>query len=362
MSDLIFSNHFRCILIIGIAISSTAMGQTTPDRFVRWDKNSDGQLVVNELPERLRINFPKVDSNKDGFISRREHEQFIQGNRSANHDSQKPQAKSFKDIEYVPQGHPRQKLDLFTPSTKSTEPFRLIIYIHGGAWKSGDKRSAPVDEFLQAGFAVASVNYRLSQHATFPAQLEDCRNAVKWLRDHASRYHIDPNQFGAFGSSAGGHLVCLLGTHLEIKTESSRQKPGDNSRVQAVCSWFGPTDLITMNQQSQDDSVIDHDQPNSPESLLIGGPLQENKDLAKVASPLNYVSPDDPPFLLMHGDRDRLVPVKQSQQLHSQLVKAGVDSELIVVQGGGHGFNRGEHLPTVIRFFEKQLQPKKTGK
>ena len=366
MSDLISKKYFRWIPLIGFAICSTVLGQTSPDRFVQWDKNKDDRLVVSELPERLRVNFPKVDSNQDGFISRDEHDHFVKGNRSGDRQSQMPRAKSFKDINYVTSGHPRQKLDLFIPTLKSGKPFPLIIYIHGGAWKSGDKRAAPVEEFLRSGFAVASVNYRLSQHAKFPAQLEDCRNAVKWLRDQARKYHIDPNQFGAFGSSAGGHLVCLLGTHTETKTEPGPQQLGRptkptvaNSRVQAVCSWFGPTEFLTMNQQSGADSVIDHDAPNSPESLLIGGALQDNQTLAKIASPLSYVSQDDPPFLIMHGDRDRLVPVEQSRQLHSQLVNAGVDCKLIVVQGAGHGLNREEHLPTVIRFFQERLQLKK---
>ncbi|MEE2827148.1 MAG: alpha/beta hydrolase fold domain-containing protein [Planctomycetota bacterium] len=323
-----------------------------PDKnFQQWDRNRDGRLVVQELPEKLRPNFPRVDQNQDGFISLEEHLRFIGRRRPAPDSPKRSKYQSLRDIPYVTEGHPRQKLDLHLPAGKPADRWPLLIFVHGGAWKGGDKRSAPIEEFIDRGFAVASLNYRLSQHAIYPAQIEDCQAAVRWLRDHAGEYQIDPHRFGAFGKSAGGHLVCLLGTRGE------RATPGTNisSRVQAVCSWYGPTELLSMNRQSGPDSQIDHDAENSPESRLVGGPLQENSELARAASPLHHVTADDAPFLLMHGKRDRLVPWQQSEKLHQKLESAGISSELMIIEGAGHGFDHRQQLPGVIQFFEQQL-------
>ena len=151
------------------------------------------------------------------------------------------------------------------------------------------------------GYAVASINYRLSQHAVFPAQIEDCKAAIRWLRANAAKYHLDPDHIGVWGASAGGHLVALLGTTGSVKElEGKGGNLDQSSRVQCVVDWFGPTDLATMGGS--------HDKPGSPESRLIGGPVQENKEKARKASPLTYVSKDSAPFLIMHGDQDNTVP------------------------------------------------------
>lgn len=344
-------------LLAGAGATGTSSVQGQDNLFKQWDKNKDGQLVAEELPQQLRSNFKRVDRNQDGFISLEEHNRFVRRDRPPTGQPQKKTYHSHLDIAYVSDGHPRQKLDLFLPLRKSDKPFPLVIFVHGGGWKGGDKRSAPVREFVEAGFAVASVNYRLSQHSIFPAQINDCKSAVKWLRTKAAHYNIHPNRFGAFGKSAGGQLVCLLGTtgEKEGTTATSKDPKHTTSRVQAVCSWYGPTELLTMNQQSKKDSQIDHDDRNSPESLLVGGSLQTKKDLARLASPTEHVTSDDASFLLMHGSHDRLVPWLQSESLHQKLKSTGVNSQLIIIPDAGHGLDQREHLPTVVEFFRREL-------
>jgi acetyl esterase/lipase len=265
-------------------------------------------------------------------------------------------ARMFKDIEYVPGGHERQKLDLYLPPP-TNKPSPLIIWIHGGAWMAGSKNDCPAKRFVARGYAVASVGYRLSQHAIFPAQIEDCKTAVRWLRAHAKQYHLDPKRFGAWGASAGGHLVALLGTTGGVKEFDRGANLRVSSRVQAVADFFGPTDLLRMGEQSSPKSQIHHDSPTAPEAKLIGGAVQENKDKANRASPITYVSKGDPPMLIVHGDADPLVPCQQSEELYEALKKAGVDAQLHLVKGGGHGTGFGPDVnELLVQFFDKHLK------
>lgn len=146
----------------------------------------------------------------------------------------------LRDLPYVPAGHERQKLDLYLP-TPTNGPLPVIIWIHGGAWRAGSKEQCRAARFSQRGYAVASLNYRLSQHAVFPAQIEDCQAAVRWLRANAAKCRLDPERFGAWGSSAGGHLVALLGTAGDAQAFERGPHPAISSRVQAVVDFFGPT-------------------------------------------------------------------------------------------------------------------------
>jgi len=261
-----------------------------------------------------------------------------------------------RDIEYVPGGHERQKLDLYVPrkakSADSTARRRpLIVWVHGGAWRAGSKDRCPAVRFVREGYAVASINYRLSQHAIFPAQIQDCKAAIRWLRAHADEYGLDAEHFGVWGSSAGGHLVALLGTTSGVKKFDAGPNTGVSSRVQAVCDFFGPTDFAKM---SRFWSTMDHDAPDSPESKLIGSPVQENKDKVQRANPITYVTKDDPPFLIVHGDKDPLVPHNQSEMLYDALKNAGVDATFYTVQGGDHGrFNDPNVQPLVTKFFKQ---------
>jgi acetyl esterase/lipase len=269
--------------------------------------------------------------------------------------------KVLRDIEYVPGGHERQKLDLYLPEgTPSDGPRPLIVWVHGGAWRTGSKNNCPAIRFTDDGYAVASINYRLSQHAIFPAQIQDCKVAIRWLRANAGTYAIDPNRIGAWGASAGGHLVALLGTASDVKDFEVGPHPGVSSRVQAVCNFFGPTDFTKINSFW---TTMDHDAPDSPESRLIGGPIQENKDKVQRANPITYITKDDPPFLIVHGDKDPLVPHNQSELLHDALGRAGVETTLYTVQGGGHGGFRDPQVDRLVtEFFRKHLQDSGTLK
>jgi len=261
----------------------------------------------------------------------------------------------FVNLAYVEKGHERHKLDLFIP--QSAKPTPLIVWIHGGGWVGGSKNSAPsAKEFLEAGYAVASINYRFSNHAVYPAQIFDSKAAVRFLRANAKKYNIDPDHIGVWGASAGGHLVSLLGTTSDIKElEGDLGNLNVSSRVQAVVDVFGPADFMKYAEHSGSNSVFG---ANSLLSKLLGGPIPDNKELAKMASPALYCTKDDAPFLILQGDKDLLVPHQQSREFHDALKKAGVESTLIIVPGAGHDarvFGSGNR-EKVGEFFAKYLK------
>ena len=265
-----------------------------------------------------------------------------------------PGVKALKDLEYGKASGRAMRLDLYLPE-KGGKPVPLIIWIHGGAWMAGSKDGpSPALRFTAKGYAVAQVGYRLSQEAKFPAQIYDCKAAVRWLRANAAKYDLDPNKFVAWGSFAGGHLVALLGTSGGVaELEGNVNDLKESSRVQAVVDWFGPTDFLHIGDAESD---LHHDGPDSPESKLIGGAILENKDKAAKASPITYVSKDAPPFLIMHGDHDRTVPFNQSELLYAALKKAGVDVTFVPVKGAGHGFGGPEAIAPVQDFLKRCLK------
>lgn len=269
-----------------------------------------------------------------------------------------PPASVLRDAPYVTNGHERQELDLYVPAGDG--PFPLIIWVHGGAWRAGSKENPPALRHLEQGYAVASINYRLSQHAVFPAQLEDCKAAVRWLRANAAQHRLDPNRFAAWGASAGGHLVALLGTTGDVKTFDVGEHLDQSSAVQAVADWFGPTDFLQMNPQAGPLGTMDHDAADSPESKLVGGPIRDNPDKVLRASPLHYVTPGDAPFLIVHGDKDPLVAHGQSELLEAALKQANVPVQFYTVQGGSHGGFKDPQVDVLLEaFFEKHLKPGK---
>jgi acetyl esterase/lipase len=256
-----------------------------------------------------------------------------------------------KDLDYVASGHARQKLDLYVPRA-AAGPMPVILWVHGGAWLGGSKDNPPLLHLIAKGYAVASTNYRLSQHALFPAQIADCKAAVRWLRANAKAYHLAPDRIGAAGASAGGHLVALLGTAGGVKElEGNLGNPEQSSRVQCVVDLFGPTDFTKMGSP--------HAGPMAPEAKLLGGAVPDNEEKAARANPIAYVTKECPPFLIIHGDKDPTVPFDQSELLLDALTKAGVDATLIPVKGGGHGgpaFLTGENGRRVEAFLEKHLK------
>jgi len=262
-----------------------------------------------------------------------------------------------RDIEYARAGNKRLLLDLHLPPGEG--PFPVIVWIHGGAWLSGSKEGGPALRQVERGYAVASINYRFSYEARFPAQIEDSKAAVRWLRANAAEHDLDPDRIAAWGSSAGGHLAAMLGTAGDaVDLEGSGGNPGFSSRVQAVVDWYGPADLLNMESQGLACDLIDHDSFLSPESQLIGCALQSCPDKADRASPVKYVTGDDPPFLIMHGTADCLVPPLQSQGLYDALKAAGVEATLKLLQGAGHGgdaFDRPENQRVVDEFLDLHL-------
>lgn len=259
----------------------------------------------------------------------------------------------LRDLEYVPGGHERQKLDLYLPKEKgAARP--LVIWIHGGAWLNGSKDHCPAAPLFKEGYAVASINYRLSQHAIFPAQIEDCKAAVRWLRAHAGEYGIDPKKVGVWGASAGGHLAALLGTAGDVKEFDRGENLDQSSAVQVVVDYFGPTDLLKMAEQADPKSTFDHNGPESPESRLVGGAVQFNSKQAKQASPITFVSENDAPMLLVHGTADPLVPAEQSRSLHTALIKKKVPAKLHLVEGAGHGNGFGPREAAAVKEFLAQ--------
>ena len=263
------------------------------------------------------------------------------------------------DLEYARVGGHSLKLDVYTPEDPASEARPLVVWIHGGAWRAGSKNRCPAIRLVKRGYTVASIGYRLSQTALFPAQIQDCKAAIRWLRAHASTYGIDPERIGVWGSSAGGHLVALLGTSggVESLSDPEMGNATQSSRVQAVCDFYGPTDLLQMDAHALENAPFKHDAVDSPESQLVGGPIQEHPERVARANPITYVSVDDPPFLIVHGDQDRLVPWHQSKLLAQALETAGVEYHFHTAKGFGHGFRRDQGIAEMVdRFFDRVLK------
>ena len=269
-----------------------------------------------------------------------------------------------KDIQYVPGGDAAQRLDLYLPDRPAAKPLPLVVWVHGGAWKGGSKAGCPALGMVAKGYAAASVEYRFSQKALFPAQIQDCQAAIRWLRASSGKYNIDPNHIGVWGASAGGHLVALLGTAGGKKAFSPVGGNEDQSdRVQAVCDVFGPADFNTVMQQAADDknvrNIFKFNTPSDPYSCLIGVPLGSDKAKGDAVSPVHHVSRDNPPFLILHGTHDALVPFAQSEQLAAALKAKGVDVLLQRFPGAGHGgpaFGKPAVDRLIGSFFDKHLK------
>jgi len=278
--------------------------------------------------------------------------------------SASPGVRVEKDIPYVSGGDSSQRLDLYLPEPPPDKPLPLIVWIHGGGWRSGSKTGCPAIRWVTNGYAAASVEYRFSQKAVFPAQLQDCQAAIRWLRANAGKYHLDPNHIGVWGASAGGHLAALVGTCGGKRVFAPIGGNEDQSdQVQAVCDMYGPANFSTVVQQAADDeknikNIFKFNTPDDPYSCLIGAPLSD-KPKADAVSPVHYVSRDTPPFLILHGTRDALVPFAQSLELATALRENGVPVLLQKFPGAGHGgavFGRPVVNDLIRKFFDKYLK------
>ena len=266
------------------------------------------------------------------------------------------------NVAYVADGDEAQVLDVFYPENVS-EPRPLLVWIHGGGWRGGSKNGVPWLHELNRGYVVASVEYRFSQKAIFPAQIDDCLAAIRFLRKNAAKYGIDRRKVGVGGASAGGHLSALVGTSGGTGAfKPVGGHPDVSDGVQAVCDIFGPTDFWTVIQQANDDPNVKNIfnwNNGDPYSLLIGGGLGEDRERCDAVSPVHYVSGKTPPFLILHGDHDTLVPYAQSTELEALLQKNGVEVTLQKLPGAGHGgpaFNLPAVRELTSNFFDRHLK------
>ncbi|MGO4236154.1 alpha/beta hydrolase fold domain-containing protein [Pseudarthrobacter sp. YAF2] len=282
----------------------------------------------------------------------------------------------LRGIEFArPQNAGPLLLDLYLPETADAGPvvagdagkgrrgsgLPAVVHFHGGGWRTGERSSlgpgvdglglSPIEELAGAGFVVASADYRLTDTATFPAQLLDAKAAVRWLRAHSADYGVDPNRIYAWGDSAGGHLACLLGLTAEtiaFGAPTGTQDPDGDDAVAAVVAWYPPTDLLRMGAQARPDAVASADDPGSRESLLLGAQPADAPDRANAASPATYVHPAAPPFLLIHGTADRFVPLAQSTTFAAALEAAGTAVELLLLEDADHMWQLPDRSTTAV--------------
>jgi arylsulfatase A-like enzyme/acetyl esterase/lipase len=357
--------------------------------FAENDANGDGKLSRAEFPERLRSKFGAIDTNKDGFVTVKEDLAYRTRGRVRTEDDGKerprnpsqPRTESTgerrterdgstrieRDIIYATVDGRPLRLDLYISQevqTRADTLLPVIVWIHGGGWKGGRKGNGGKTRGMEKrGCALVDVEYRLSSEALFPAQVQDCKAAIRWIRTNADKYGFDPERIGVVGSSAGGHLSSFLGTTGNVAEFDTKENAAYSSRVQVVCDMWGPTDLLQMDAHNLEGARWIHNSPESPESRLVGGPIQEEpyRALAVSANPIKYIAKGQqlPPFLIVHGDNDLSVPPHQSQLLY----EAGGDATLRLVKGGGHGLRDGdvsnqELFKMMADFFDQHLKSK----
>lgn len=267
------------------------------------------------------------------------------------------------NITYGRAGDTELKLDLARP--QGDGPFPAIVFIHGGGWSGGNRQGyrGQIQEAARRGYVAATISYRLMKFdqakketttadPIFPAQIHDAKAAIRWVRANAQRYHVDPNRIGVTGGSAGGHLSLLVGlTDPSSGLEGNSGNPDQSSRVQAVVNVFGPTDMAACWEKSSVAWIF---------RLFMGGTPAEAAGCYQAASPVTYVSKDNPPVLTLHGDQDALVPIEQATTLDEKMKAVGASHTLIVFQGQGHGF-KGEDgkkaWDATWEFFDRHLKP-----
>lgn len=277
--------------------------------------------------------------------------------------------RKFIDIPYASLSS-GQKLDIYLPDA-GDGPFPVIIAIHGGAFMGCDKADMqilPMLEGLKRGYAVISINYRMSGEAKFPALVHDAKAAVRWIRGNAQQFKLDPDKIAAWGGSAGGYLSTMLGTSVGIHSleDLSLGYPDQPCHVQAVVAWYGPTDFLKMDAQLQASGLLPpagfrHNEANSPESLLLGATITDIPEQVKAANPETYIRRGAPPFLLQHGTRDAVVPVQQSVEFAIKLEQVlGKDRVFLdLLEGAEHAdprFETAENVKKVLDFLDRAMK------
>lgn len=262
----------------------------------------------------------------------------------------------LRDVSYVTNGDPAQRLDLYLPKEKRGTP--LMILIHGGAYMVGDKAGSDAGLWLNEGYAVASLNYRMLPKTGFPGQVEDCKAAVRWLRKHASEYGYDTRRVGAFGESAGGYFVAMLAATSETKQFDVGENLGTSSAIQVAIDWFGVSDLSQMDAQRLPNGMT-HGQASSPGSMFLGKAIAEAPEEARRASPVHFLSKSTCPIYLAHGDADVVVPYGQSKELYEALKKLNIRTDFLTVKDGGHMFGDAAAVKGSVQFANAILHPNK---
>lgn len=344
---------------------------TEPHELVsRWlkqmDKDEDGKLTKVEATGLMKRFFDRNDTDKDGILQAGE--LVALAKRLGRNRNAKPQrqqtAMSTKqmltrvpkdilaepDIAYRPGQSEAWRLDLFHPKAKTDKPRPGIVFVHGGGWRSGDKRAGTflngAIEYAQRGYVTITINYRLTGEAPFPASIEDVKCAVRWFRAHAKEYNLDPDRIGAYGNSAGAHLVSILGlVKPDAELEGNGPWQDHSSMVQAVAASATPADLTLFRSSAQSDERFENNDHTVSE-------------LKRLCSPLYHVSKGAPPFLLFHGTSDRTVDVKHGDIFNAALKKADCDVTYIRINDAGHGvFNQhaDRTKPAMEKFFERTL-------
>jgi len=244
------------------------------------------------------------------------------------------------DQSYAANDNPKQKVDLYLPKQRNSgNPLPVIAFIHGGGWVNGDRlgyAAAAIQTARTGNYAAVAVGYRLTNEAQWPAQIHDCKAAIRWIRGHAKEFNLDPDHIAVWGSSAGGHLSSLLGTSGDVKKleGSLGSFIGLSSRVACVVNLCGPEDFTKALMFDKEGKPIMKDDAVMG---LLGGDYEEKHAEAVAASPLTYVSKDDPPFITFHGTADKRVAFANAEAIHAALEKVGVPSLLVPITNGGHG-------------------------
>ena len=365
---------------------------TNEERIKNWlktqDTDQDGRIGDDEATGLMQTNLARNDTTGDGYLDREELGQLAERltrsgfgqsgrtrtrNRPGNSGRQgmsseellkgAPEGVTIEpDIAYRPGDSKAWRLDLIMPSERGEKPRPGLVFVHGGGWRNGDKRAGTflqgAMEYAQKGYVCITVNYRLIDEAPFPACVEDCKCAVRWLRAHADSYNVDPRRIGGFGNSAGAHLVAMLGlAGPDTGLEGDGPYADQSSMLQAVCPSATPSDFLLFYPQG----------PSRRRSAdgFLAGPEETFEERAKKASPVTHVSADAPPFLIIHGTKDNTVNVAHGDRLVEALEKAGAkDVTYIKIEGAGHGvFNQhaDRTKPAMEAFFERTIGPGSVG-
>lgn len=335
----------------------------------RLDQNGDGRIAKSETTGLLRSRFDRLDSNSDGVLDDNEIQivaDLIRTMQSQRNSAKKrssqvpPTVVLVENLVYREGKSDKWKLDLVYPKEKTTKPRPAIVFVHGGGWRSGDKaggmwRSTPIS-YAEKGYVCISVNYRLTDEAPFPACVEDCKCAVRWLRANASKYNVDPDRIGAFGVSAGAHLVAMLGlVSREDKLEGDGPHQEFSSGVSSVCCSAAPTNFLDWYGTG-----IELEKINGTLKQFFGtDKIEQVKEIARISAPISYVKKGAVPFMVIQGTADRVVPVHQGDCFVDALKKQNNDVTYLRYEGAGHGVyhqHKEETYPKMEAFFERTLR------